>query len=107
MYVSVCSATLGQNLHYGGHDFFPPKHVSPFYKSASSNHRQVAVGPTVCRSVCVGVYVYASVHEVFSVCVCLIVCTLYVFMYAYIARERARASEKNRSSARENRERKR
>jgi hypothetical protein len=51
VHVSACSGILGQQLHYGGHDFFPEKHLSPFFKAASSNDRQVAVGPAVCRSV--------------------------------------------------------
>ena len=78
---------------------------STFHPFSSLPPETIAKLPLAPR--CVGVYVYVCVHEVFNVCVCMFVCTSYVFMYAYIARERARASEKNRSSARENRERKR
>ena len=50
VYAPVCSGMLGQALHYGAHDFFPEKHVSPFLKSASSSDRQLAVSPAVCMS---------------------------------------------------------
>ena len=36
----------GQQLHYGGHDYFPPKEeCALFNKSASAHDRQVEVGP--------------------------------------------------------------
>jgi hypothetical protein len=68
--VSVCSGILGQQLHYGAHDFFPEKHASPFFKSASSSDRQLAVSPAVCMSV------HVCIRDLCrSVCACMCVCT--------------------------------
>ena len=69
-YVPVCSGILGQELHYGAHDFFPEKHASPFLKSASSSDRQLAIRPAVCMSVHVFVsMIFVRVHA--YVCVCM------------------------------------
>ena len=70
VYAPVCSGMLGQALHYGAHDFFPEKHVSPFLKSASSSDRQLAVSPAVCMSV------HVCIRDLCrSVCACMCVCT--------------------------------
>jgi hypothetical protein len=83
--------------------FFQPSTYHPFSSLPPATIVKLPLAPR-----CVGVYLYVSVHEVSRVCVCMFMCTQHrMSLCMCIARERARTSEKNSSSARENRERKR